>query len=166
LHYPRHQSGVEIAGDHGFGVLAFPVVLVGIGGARSGKPELEFQEPLRWHDDEFIHIRDDVGQTGILDSGQRAEAKLDPTEFVGIERKPNRSEKRVRAIPTQAIIPSTNRTGLMPKLGEAGPEERTICIPGFRLWGGHAGRQVFPGCQLMFESNVETTSRFQSERRI
>src|SRR5256885_14038615 len=81
---------------------------------------------------------------------------LTPTEFVGIERKPNRSEKRVSAIPTQAIIPSTNRTGLMPKLGETGPEERTICMPGFRLWGGHAGAASFPGRRVIFESNVET----------
>src|SRR5205814_8496035 len=68
---------------------------------------------------------------------------LTPTEFVGIERKPNRSEKRVRAIPTQAIMPSTNRTGLMPKLGEAGPEERTSCMPGFQLLGGHADAARF-----------------------
>jgi hypothetical protein len=54
----------------------------------------------------------------------------------------------------------------MPKLGEAGPEERTICILDFDYGAVTQVRQVFPGRQLMFESNVETTSRFQSERRI
>src|SRR5437763_15669139 len=77
---------------------------------------------------------------------------LTPTEFVGIERKPNRSENRVSAIPTQAIIPSTNRTGLMPKLGEAGPEERTNCILGFDYGAVTQGQQGFPGRPLMFES--------------
>src|SRR5947209_19983337 len=65
---------------------------------------------------------------------------LTPTEFVGIERKPNRSENRVSAIPTQAIIPSTNRTGQMPKLGE----ERTICILHVDYGPVTQMRQVFP----------------------
>src|SRR5436305_13569394 len=73
---------------------------------------------------------------------------LTPTEFVGIERKPNRSEKRVSAIPTQAIIPSTNRTGLMPKLGEAGPEERITINAGYRQFGHHPRRaSVARPCQ-------------------
>ena len=63
-------------------------------------------------------------------------------------------------------MPRTNRTGLMPKLGEAGPEERTICILDFDYGAVTHVQQVFPDRQLMFESNVETTSRFQSERRI
>ena len=71
-----------------------------------------------------------------------------------MERNPNRSEKRVSAIPTQAMMPRTNRTGLMPKLREAGPEERTICMPGFDYGAVTRVRQVFPG-QLMFELNVE-----------
>src|SRR2546430_17387134 len=68
-----------------------------------------------------------------------------PTEFVGIERKPNRSEKRVSAIPTQAMMPSTKRTGLMPRLREAGPEERTICMPDFDYGAVKEARQVFAG---------------------
>src|SRR5205814_10126492 len=83
---------------------------------------------------------------------------LTPTEFVGIERKPNRSENRVSAIPTQAIIPSTNRTGLMPKLGEAGPEERTICILDFGYGAVTQVQQVFPGRPLMLESTVENVA--------
>src|SRR5437762_13824519 len=61
-----------------------------------------------------------------------------------MERNPNRSEKRVSAIPTQAMMPRTNRTGLMPKLGEAGPEERTICMPGFDYGAVKQARQVIP----------------------
>jgi hypothetical protein len=77
---------------------------------------------------------------------------LTPTEFVGMERNPNRSEKRVSAIPTQAMMPRTKRTGLMPKLGEAGPEERTICMPRFDYGTGEQAQQVFPGRARMFES--------------
>jgi hypothetical protein len=47
---------------------------------------------------------------------------------VGIERKPNKSEKKVRAIPTAPRMPRMMRSGLMPKLGDGGPEERTICM--------------------------------------
>src|SRR5439155_19656904 len=70
---------------------------------------------------------------------------LTPTEFVGMERNPNRSEKRLSATPTQAMMPRTNRTGLMPKLAEAGPEERTICMPGFDYGAVKQARQVIPG---------------------
>jgi hypothetical protein len=51
----------------------------------------------------------------------------------------------VSAIPTQAMMPRTNRTGLMPKLGEAGPEERTICMPDFDYGAVKQARQVIPG---------------------
>src|SRR6266513_3950865 len=91
---------------------------------------------------------------------------LAPTECVGIERKRNSSEKRVSAIPTQAIIPSTNRTGLMPKLGEAGPEERTICILDFDYGAVTQMRQVFPGPAQGCLTPMETTSESQSERCI
>src|SRR5438067_12518305 len=91
---------------------------------------------------------------------------LTPTEFVGIERKPNRSENRVSAIPTQAIIPSTNRTGLMPKLGEAGPEERTICILDFDYGAGTQIRQVITGPAQGGLNPMQTTSESQSERCI
>jgi hypothetical protein len=43
----------------------------------------------------------------------------------------------------------------MPKLGEAGPEERTICILDFDYGAVTQVLQVFPGRQLMFESKVE-----------
>jgi hypothetical protein len=33
----------------------------------------------------------------------------------------------------------------MPKLGEAGPEERTICMPGFDYGAVKQARQVIPG---------------------
>src|SRR6266566_6044226 len=82
---------------------------------------------------------------------------LTPTEFVGMERNPNRSEKRVRAIPTQAMLPRTNRTGLIPKLGEAGPEERTICMPDFDYGAVKQARQVIP-------SRAQTLNRMWTNR--
>jgi len=69
-----------------------------------------------------------------------------------MERKPNKSEKRVSAIPTQAMMPRTNRTGLMPKLGMPGAEERTICMPDFDYGMITRARQVFPGRAQTFES--------------
>jgi hypothetical protein len=68
------------------------------------------------------------------------------------------------------MIPRTNRTGLMPKVGEAGPEERTICMPDFDYGAVKQAQQVIPIRAQTFDSNVnairETPSRFQSERRI
>jgi hypothetical protein len=43
----------------------------------------------------------------------------------------------------------------MPKLGEAGPEERTICILDLDYGAVTQVQQVFPDRQLMFESKVE-----------
>src|SRR5437588_8868890 len=84
---------------------------------------------------------------------------LTPTEFVGMERKPNKSEKRVSAIPTQAIMPRTNRTGLMPKLGEAGPEERTICMANCDYGAVKLARQVIPGGAETFDSKVDQSGK-------
>jgi DNA-binding PadR family transcriptional regulator len=58
----------------------------------------------------------------------------------------------------------------MPKVGEAGPEERTICMPDFDYGAVKQAQQVIPIRAQTFDSNVnairETPSRFQSERRI
>src|SRR6266403_967356 len=51
-----------------------------------------------------------------------------PTEFVGIDRKPNSREKSVRIIPINATRPRPNRIGLMGKPLKGGAEERTICM--------------------------------------
>jgi len=57
----------------------------------------------------------------------------------------------------------------MPKLGEAGPEERTICILDFDYGAVTQVQQVFPGRPLMFESKVEKRPDFNlnvaSERK-
>src|SRR5205814_7062639 len=77
-----------------------------------------------------------------------------------MERNPNRREKRVSAIPTQAMMPRTNRTGLMPKLGEAGPEERTICMPDFDYGAVKQARQAIPSRR----ASLERGNNRESER--
>src|SRR5205823_14217268 len=81
-----------------------------------------------------------------------------PMEIVEIGRKPTRNENKAKAIPTQAILPSPYRTGLMPKLGEPGPEERTICILDFGYGAVTQMRQVFPGRAQGCLTPMETTS--------
>jgi hypothetical protein len=54
----------------------------------------------------------------------------------------------------------------MPKLGEAAQRSERFAFLDFDYGAITQVRQVFPGRQLMFEPDVETTSRFQSERRI
>ena len=62
-----------------------------------------------------------------------------------MERNPNKSENSVRAIPTHAMIPRINGTGRMPRLGEPGPEERTICMPDSDYGTVEQAQQVFLG---------------------
>jgi hypothetical protein len=64
----------------------------------------------------------------------------------------------VSAIPTQAMMPNTNLTGLMPRLGEAGPEERTICMPNFGYGTVQQAQQVFPAGAPAFESSIDLTA--------
>jgi len=51
-------------------------------------------------------------------------------------------------------MPRINRTGLMPKLGEPGPEERTICMPDFDYGAVMQARQVIPSRVQTVESNA------------
>src|SRR6266699_1173312 len=83
-----------------------------------------------------------------------------------MERNPNRSEKRVSTIPTQAMMPRTNRTGLMPRLGEAGPEERTICMPGFDYEAVRQARQVIPGRRTSLERGNNRGSERLHDHRV
>src|SRR5689334_18057861 len=93
---------------------------------------------------------------------------LTPTEFLGMERKPNKNENIVRPIQTQATIPRTNGTGLMPRLGEAGPEERTTCMSDSEYGTDRSGAARFyrlhPSILNGWWPIGESASRFQSQR--
>src|SRR3954452_16402011 len=76
LHHPRNQSGVQISGDHRFGVFGLTILLVIVGGILAAEAELQFQQPLCRQDVNPVHIGNGISQTWTNDLVISAESRF------------------------------------------------------------------------------------------